>query len=179
MTQQHKPFLSYKLALIAGIVGGAIETVWLWFLSQIMPLDLHEVARQTTLSLYVFSGKGTWLVPLGIAIHAAISIAVGMAFAYVVNKSPATMHKLVMIPVLSIGFLLFIWLMNFAFILPVLNPTFLTLIPFTATLMSKILFGCGMGITFLWVKEFQTARLSKPAKPPKQKNRSSHIFPLI
>jgi hypothetical protein len=170
MKHQNRPYLSYKLASIAGLVGGTIETVWLLFLSQILPIDLPEVARQTSLSLYVFKGTSAWLIPMGIVIHATISIAVGLVFAYIINKAPSTLHKLVLLPVLAIGFLLFIWLMNFAFILPVLNPTFMTLIPLTATLMSKILFGCGMGITFLWVMEFQSTLIAKSARHSKHKN---------
>lgn len=164
---QYSAYFSYKLALIAGLVGGATEILWLMFLCRFLPLDLAEVARQTALSIYIFSQTSQWLILWGIAIHISMSMAVGLLFAYIINRSPDALHKITLTPLLSIAFLLVIWIVNFALILPILNPTFMALMPLIATLMSKVLFGCGMGITFVWAKGGQVARISKARKRSK------------
>lgn len=156
------PYVSYKLALLAGFVGGMIEIVWLLFLERILPIDLAEIARQTTLSVYAVSQKTAWLIPFGLVIHVGFSLVVGFMFASIVNKAPSVLHKAIFIPLFAIVFLLLIWVVNFTFILPILNPNFIPLLPRTATLLSKILFGCGMGGTLLWAKRYQSLRLSKP-----------------
>jgi len=42
-----------------------------------------------------------------------------------------------------------VWAINFFVVLPVLNPAFITLMPFGITLASKVLFGIAMGSVLL------------------------------
>jgi hypothetical protein len=45
---------------------------------------------------------------------------------------------------LGVAALVGVWALNFLFVLPAVNPSFVTLMPYAATLLSKALFGAVM-----------------------------------
>jgi hypothetical protein len=165
---QHSTYFSYNLALIAGLVGGTIEILWLMFFTRFLPINLAEVARETALSVYIFSQTSEWLIFWGIGVHLALSSAVAVLFAYIMNRAPDILQRHTFIPLLSILFLLMIWIVEFIMILPILSPRLIELLPLSATLISKFLFGYGMGITFVWSNEGRAERI------PSLNKRSQH-----
>jgi len=47
-----------------------------------------------------------------------------------------------------VGVLVLVWTMNFLVILPVVNPAFVTIVPYGASLTSKVLFGVAAALVF-------------------------------
>lgn len=145
ITVPHGSTYQWRLALVAGLIGGLAEVVWVLFYSALTPLAAADVAREiTATALPVFAQGGT-AVSTGVAIHMLLSGALGLAFMFVVwpflNKrdSAAVVEATVL---LLVG----IWCLNFLVVLPLLNPSFVTLMPHGITLVSKALFGVAMAV---------------------------------
>ena len=133
-----------KLILLAGLCGGVAEVLWVALYSSLTTLSAGEVARQVTASVFPAAANLAWAPVFGVVIHLALSLALGLAFAW-----------LVWIPVIkhfgargalssAVAALIAVWAFNFLVVLPVLNPAFVTLMPLSATFISKMLFGVTM-----------------------------------
>jgi hypothetical protein len=87
-------------------------------------------------------------VGLGIALHmllaVGLGIAVAAAFSAPVLRRIGNWPRSTLV-VLTLGI---VWAFNFMVVLPILEPSFLTLLPLAATLASKLLFGVAAAATF-------------------------------
>lgn len=147
---RYRPMPLWGLVLIASLAGGMAEIVWVSLYASFMPLEGATVAREVTASLLPAFAAGITGVWLGIVIHMLLAVALGYAFAYVLWKPLARPHGMVATLAISVLTLATVWTMNFFVVLPVLNPVFITLMPYSVTFASKMLFALAMAITLVW-----------------------------
>jgi hypothetical protein len=142
---RHKTVHPGILVLLAGAGGGLAEILWVMVYSAFAPVSGAVVAREVTASFLpalAAGGSGMWL---GIGIHMALALALGYAFAYLVwNPLVRARGPLATLAVSALT-LAAVWTVNFFVILPALNPAFITLMPYSVTFASKMLFAVAMG----------------------------------
>jgi len=137
------------IGLLAGLAGGAVEVAWVGLYSSVMGTSGMTVAEQVTTSL-IPAAAGLPAAPLlGIAIHMLLSVALGLAFAATIWRLAAPRLGTAAFMTTAAVSLALVWAINFWVVLPVLNPAFITLLPYGVTLASKILFGIAMGSVLL------------------------------
>jgi hypothetical protein len=160
MKPDHRPHCStplWRLVLIASLAGGLAEVVWVSLYAAFAPLAGATVAREVTASLLPALAEGGTGVWLGILIHMLLAVALGYAFAYVLWKPLARPRGMVATLAVSVLTLATVWTMNFFVVLPVLNPAFITLMPYPVTFASKMLFALAMAVSLVW-PELRLAR---------------------
>lgn len=155
---------------IAGAAGGLAEIFWITLYCMLTGSDPTGVARSITavvsaaLPITVLISAP---VAFGIAVHLVASIALGIILAYLWcslsrRSQQETGEHTFMLVAMSM-----IWLFNFFVILPMISPsivglsqTFLNVIPYSASLASKILFGLSAGLVLKHYIFLQPVRIS-------------------
>lgn len=133
---------------IAGLAGGAAEVSWIAIYANLSGGDAATVARGVTQTVFPHLLTPDAAVPLGIAIHMGLAILLGIAiFALVRSFLPSTLPAAIE-PIAVVGLLVGVWGVNFFIILPALNPAFTTVVPYTTSLISKVLFGAAAALVF-------------------------------
>jgi hypothetical protein len=140
-----KPF-SVAAAVSAGAAGGTAEMLWVAAYSAAAPASGLEVARQVAATVLPATAGLSSAPLIGVLIHMALSIALGLALAKLLLGRLAPRHGCGALIAAALGTLAAVWAINFFVILPLLNPAFVTLLPFAVTLASKLLFGLAMGM---------------------------------
>lgn len=128
-------------ALFAGLCGGLAEIAWIALYSSATSTNGIEVARQVTVSFWPTAGEWTFAPVLGIAIHMALALALASALVPLLLRFAAQYPGPGAVMAGATAALALVWAVNFFLVLPVLNPAFVTLMPYGATLTSKLLFG--------------------------------------
>jgi hypothetical protein len=77
-----------------------------------------------------------------------LAILLGIAIAIFVRRLLPRLVGTVMEPVVVVSMLAGVWAMNFLVILPIINPDFVLLVPYGASLASKVLFGVAAAFVF-------------------------------
>ncbi len=139
----------FKTVLLAGVAGGVAEMLWVAGYAVVTQTSSLEVAREVTASVFP-AGAQLALAPLiGIAIHLFLSIVLACVLAKPLLCWLAPRYGSGALMPATLAALVGVWALNFLVILPVLNPAFVTLMPLTATLASKLLFGAAMASVLL------------------------------
>jgi len=135
---------SIKRILFAGLCGGLAEMLWIALYSYLAPASGEEIARQITASVFPAAADLSLAPLFGIGIHLILSFALSVAFVWTVWIPVASRWDNPGILVGAVSALTMVWAVNFLIVLPVLNPVFVTLLPYSVTLFSKMLFGMVM-----------------------------------
>ncbi len=136
--------IGWRLVLLAGVGGGLAEVLWVAFYTALAPISGIEVARQITASVFPGLASAAVAPLLGVGIHLLLSPLLAIAFAFIVWLPFARFYGMAGTMISALVVLVSIWAVNFFIVLPVLNPAFVTLMPYSVTLISKILFGLAM-----------------------------------
>lgn len=144
---------TWKLILLAGLAGGATEILWVMLYSTITATSGTTIARQVTASLWPVAAEWSLAPALGIAIHLALSLALATVLVSFLLRFAAQRLAPGMVIACAAAMLALVWAVNFFVVLPTLNPGFVTIMPYAATLFSKILFGIAMA----WVIRKKTS----------------------
>jgi len=133
-----------KVGVLLGLAGGAAEIVWIAFYGSLAGSDAAEVARGVSTAV-------AWLLPAiplsvapvisGIVVHMILAVGVGIVLAVAWRELTARRPVPVNEYVFMVGALTTIWAFNFFIALPLISPTFVDLVPYPVSLMSKVLFG--------------------------------------
>ncbi len=132
---------SWSTGVLAGVAGGGAEVAWILLYGRAFGVDAAVVADGVTWSLFPGFSGSPLAVPLGIAIHMGLAIVLGMAIAIVLARCWPRLSGTTFEAIAVVGLLVAIWAMNFFLVLPILNPSFVELVPYGASLTSKVLFG--------------------------------------
>lgn len=129
--------------VLAGLAGGLAEMLWVMLYGALTGTSSSEVARQITASVLPFT-KLAYAVPFGVGVHLGLSLLLAAGFVFATGRPwtrprPATTTLASAVCVLSL-----VWAVNFLLLLPSLNPVFVQLLPYSVTLVSKLLFGLAM-----------------------------------
>jgi hypothetical protein len=138
--------------LAAGLLGGLAEVVWIVVYQLAGGTNAAAVARGVTFSVVPSLAAGPGAVALGIAIHMAIAAALGVAIAAFVRHQLPRIAGTAVEPLMIVALLVAVWFINFFVVLPVVNPAFVTIVPYGVSLVSKTLFGAAAGfvLTHKW-----------------------------
>ncbi len=137
--------------LLAGFCGGMAEIIWVAIYGAMTPTSGMEVARQVSASVFPSMTDSSAAVPVGIAVHLLLSLLLAGIFAVAVWLPFSRKLRFVQAMLVAVAALSGVWAINFFVILPVLNPAFIDLMPYAATLFSKVLFGIAMGWGFAYL----------------------------
>lgn len=136
----------WKLILLAGIAGGLAEILWIAFHSGAGRVDGAMVAQQVVASFWPAAVEWSFASALGVIIHLALSIALA-AMAVPLLSCIAARNSGAGVTLGSAMLMLaVVWKVNFFILLPLVNPTFTSLMSHSITLVSKLLFGMAMGL---------------------------------
>ena len=142
---------TFLLGCLVGVAGGLAEILWITVYGALTGSEIAEVARSISAVVSAFVPVAPLItepVASGIAIHmvAAIGLGIGLAFVWrglSVHCAAAANGSAFMLLALTI-----VWGINFFVVLPLLSPyfvdldrSFVELIPYPASLISKLMFG--------------------------------------
>lgn len=150
--EQHdcSPAAFWPLAALASLAGGMAEILWISLYAAVTPLDAASVAREITASLLPAFSAGVTGVWAGLLIHVLLSVTLGLAFAHALWRPFARARGLRAALAVAVPTLGAVWAVNFFLLLPHLNPKFITLMPYSVTFASKMLFALAMTVTLAW-----------------------------
>ena len=148
-TAQMRGGRAWLVGALAGLAGGGIEVAWIILYQNLAGQDAAAVARGVTQSVLPFLAAPPAAVAMGIAIHMALAVGLGIAIAVAVRRLLPGLVGTAMEPVVVVAALAGVWAMNFLVLLPVINPAFVALVPYAASLASKVLFGFAAAFVFL------------------------------
>lgn len=135
-----------KLIFAAGLVGGLLEIVWVSFYGLVTGSPILDVSRQVSATIFGVHGVGGFEASMGVFVHLVLSFVLSAGFVMFLWKPFMGQASKLMGISSALGALVLVWVMNFYVVLPVVNPHFVTLLPMGVTLISKVLFGLGMGM---------------------------------
>ena len=144
---------------LAGVAGGTVEVVWVALYCLMSPLQSSLVAEEITRS-FLSQFAGVYALATGLIIHYALAVLVAGMVAMTLLRLLGIRVDMRSVLAVSGAALVAIWATNFFVILPVINPDFVTLMPYTVTLVSKLGFGIAMGWVFV-VRGVASARHTK------------------
>ena len=148
LSQNAKPIVAVPRAIIlAGLAGALAEVIWVAAYCSVMPLAGNEVLRQITASVFPSMGGAAWAPALGLALHFALGVAIAYGFAILVWQPVARRMGSRATWCAALLALIAIWAINFLVLLPIINPAFVGLMPYSVTFLSKVLFGTAMAGT--------------------------------
>ena len=142
-----KRFNGTSTIVLAGIAGGTVEIIWVLLYCLGSPLQASLVAEEIARS-FLPGTAGMTAVIAGVVVHYILSLLIAGVAAIAYLRVFAGDFDESTIFATSISALAIIWASNFFVVLPVVNPVFVTLMPLTVTLISKIGFGVAMGWVF-------------------------------
>lgn len=137
-----------RIGVLAGLAGGAAEVGWVAGYAALTGASGAAVARGVTTAFLPGLYDLPVAVGLGIVLHMVLAVGLGVA---VTAAFSAPMLRRIegwsrsTLVVLTLGL---VWAFNFMVVLPMLEPSFITLLPLAATLASKLLFGVAAAATF-------------------------------
>jgi len=130
-----------RTGAIAGAAGGLAEVAWVSVYAGLTGASAAAVSRGVTTAVGATAPLPNDAAMLGILIHMAIAVALGVALA-------AAWHGLARIwpsgrprYAFVLATLAAVWGLNFFVILPIVSPDFVHLVPYAVSLVSKLLFG--------------------------------------
>jgi len=142
----------WKLALWSGLTAGLSEIIWISLYCILSNTDGFHIAHQITETIFPTYSYSSGSLVLGLTIHFTLSLLSSIAFIRTLWL-PFTRHYHKSVT-LIFGILLgmIIWMLNFWVILPIINHSFVQLLPNLVTFISEIIFG----LTLAWaVSNFQ------------------------
>jgi hypothetical protein len=139
---------AWPVGAIAGLAGGAIELGWIALYQNMAGHESAAVARGITQTVIPQLAMAPAAVPLGVAIHMALAVGLGIVIAILVRKLLPRLIGTTIEPVVVVTMLVGVWAVNFFVILPAINPAFVTLVPYGASLASKVFFGFSAAFVF-------------------------------
>lgn len=137
-----------RIGAFAGFAGGLAEVVWIALYGSATGAPTGAVAQGVVGSLFPALAASSSSVWLGVLIHMAIATALGLGLALTSGLLSSRDHAGYSEDVLVILALAGIWAVNFLVVLPYVNPDFVRLLPYTVTLLSKLLFGLSAATVF-------------------------------
>lgn len=137
-----------RLGAAAGAAGGLAEVAWILVYSWLTGTSAASIARGVTTAAGVDSLLPTFPAALGVAVHMALAMMLGVLLAFcwriLSSRWPAIANPFpVMLAALGL-----VWAINFFIVLPAVGPAFVHSVPYVVSLTSKLLFGLAAAVVF-------------------------------
>jgi len=136
------------VGIIAGLAGGLAEVAWIGVYGAISGVSVDLVAQGVTRSIVPSFGASSSSAWVGIFIHLILAIGLGVGVAFAIRfllRGHNQVYAEYSLVILALGT---VWTVNFLLVLPYLNPGFVDLLPYSVTLVSKLLFGVAAATVF-------------------------------
>ena len=146
------------LGTLAGLAGGIMEVLWIVLYQSLSGNDAAIVARGVTQTVFPDIAAAPTSVAVGILIHMVLAVGLGIVIAIAVPLALPRIAGTIFEPVVVILALVGVWLMNFFVILPMVNPAFVTIVPYPVSFVSKTLFGFASAFVFWMARHRKAAR---------------------
>ena len=131
-----------RLGAIAGVAGGLAEIIWITLYATATGGNAAMLAQGVTTAAGVTALLPAISVTLGVVIHMALAVMLGVVLAYVWRAlSAGSWAELTNPYPFTLFALASIWVINFFVVLPIVSPAFIHLVPYAVSLTSKLLFG--------------------------------------
>lgn len=132
------------LGIVVGLVGGITEMLWIWTYSALAGTDPAQVAAAVAGSIGL-EGTGA-PVQIGVTIHLILAAALGAVLVLALRLPWIPLQGRGRQLAVVLGALTLVWSLNFLFLLPLIDPSFVKIVPYEVSLASKLLFGLGAAV---------------------------------
>lgn len=131
----------FRYGVLAGAAGGLAEMIWVSIYSAATGGDAALLARGVTTAVGMSALLPSAPVMSGISVHMALAVLLGVALTGLSQSVVGLRSPAANLYTLSLVALAAVWAMNFLVVLPAVSPTFVNLVPYSVSLISKLLFG--------------------------------------
>ena len=142
------------IGALAGVAGGLAEVGWISLYAAMTGFDAATVARGVTDTLQLATQAP---VAAGVTIHMGIATALGIAVAAALKPLRARISTTGFCVAVT-AVLAAVWAVNFLLVLPVLNPSFVAIVPFAVSFVSKLMFGVAAAACLALAEDFGQLR---------------------
>jgi len=139
-----------RYGVVAGAAGGLAEIAWVTLYAGVTGGDAAALARGVTTAAGVSALLPASPVALGIAVHMALAVILGVALAFAWRALRDYRPTLTNPYPFMVAALAGVWAINFFVVLPIVSPGFIHMVPYTVSFTSKLLFGLAMAGTMRW-----------------------------
>jgi hypothetical protein len=130
-----------RYGLLAGVAGGLAEVIWVSLYSAATGGNAAVLAHGITTVAGMSALLPSAPVATGISVHMALAVLLGLAVTGLWQSVAAFRRSAASLYAVSLATLAAVWAMNFFVVLPVVSPMFVNLVPYSVSLISKLLFG--------------------------------------
>ncbi len=131
----------FRYGVLAGAAGGLAEMIWVSIYSAATGGDAALLARGITTAVGMSALLPSAPVMTGILVHMALAVLLGVALTGLSQSVVGLRSSAASLYALSLVVLAAVWAINFLIVLPAVSPTFVNLVPYSVSLISKLLFG--------------------------------------
>ena len=148
---------SWRILVLASLAGGMAEVLWIATYSVAVDISAWPVAHAITATFSSVWAEHSAGAAIGITIHFALSVLVAGLFIRLVWAPYLQRASATTTVALSLLSLAAIWLINFSWVLPIVHPAFVDLLPPMITFISKLLFG--LALSAMLIRHTSSAQL--------------------
>lgn len=136
-----------KWLLLAGVFGGLAEVIWISLYSALTDASVAAIGTGITATFFADANVLALAPVIGLVIHMALSVLLAFGFGLLIWPVLERRFQFKQTALIAaVMTLAVVWKINFFLLLPALNPEFISLLPLSVTLASKLLFGVTMGM---------------------------------
>ena len=149
--------------VVAGVAGGLAEIAWVTLYAGATGADPATLARGVTTAAGVSALFPSAPVAVGVTTHMVLAVTLGIALSF--GWQALSSHRLNIASPFRfvLAALVGIWAVNFFVLLPGISPAFIHLLPYSVSLVSKVLFGLAAAEAFR--RQEVSALRARPSEP--------------
>jgi hypothetical protein len=133
-------FETARLGAIAGTAGGLAEIAWVTLYAEATGGNAAILARGVTTATGVSALLPAAPMILGVAVHMTLAVTLGVVLAFTWRALSANRVRSANPYLFTLAALIGVWAVNFFVVLPIVSPAFIHMVPYAASLVSKLLF---------------------------------------
>lgn len=146
--QRNRTLETIRQGVIAGAAGGLAEIAWVILYAAVSGANPAMLARGITTAAGVSALLPKNPIALGMTIHMGVAVTLGIALAFVWQALSSRRTQPISPFPFMVAALAAVWAINFFVVLPVVSPAFIQLVPYSVSLVSKLLFGVAVAGVF-------------------------------
>lgn len=146
--QLRRALETIRQGAIAGAAGGLAEIAWVTLYAAATGTNAATLARGVTTAAGVSALFPADPIALGVTVHMGLAVTLGIALAFAWQTLSSGRAQTISPFPFTVATLAAVWAFNFFVVLPVVSPAFIPLVPYSVSLISKLLFGLAAAAVF-------------------------------
>jgi hypothetical protein len=142
-----------RRGIIAGAAGGLAEIAWVTLYAGATGANPATLARGVTTAIGVNALFPAAPITVGVFVHMGLAVTLGIALSFVWRVLSEHRPRTVSPFQFTVAALSAVWAINFFVVLPIVSPGFIQLVPYSVSLISKLLFGLAAAGVFRLLAE--------------------------